>query len=280
MTAVDIGRAACGALLDEVNATPKPGLVDCANSGAHRDMDINTFFISVTALAPHFTRFAALGAQTANLQPAAAFRELRGPGIEAEGDMLAATGGVNTHKGAIFSLGLMCAACARLAENEAHVSAAQICREAARMADGVTSELKKSAAIPSHGQAAFEKYGVMGARGEAENGFPGVMEVGYPTFNALMLEGAGKNAAAVWTLVALMGRVTDTNVISRHDMGMALALKAWALELGPRPSIQAISAFDKSLIALNISPGGCADLLAATIFLHSIEEINMNKQRF
>ena len=109
-----IARLACQALLYEVATTPKPGLVDRANSGSHRDMDFFTFQASAAALWPYFARCAEIGMDTHSLPPEETFSRLRTPGKLAEGDMLRATAGVNTHKGAIFSMGILCGALGRL----------------------------------------------------------------------------------------------------------------------------------------------------------------------
>lgn len=114
MNAVEIGDLAYEALLAEVNATPKPGLVDRANAGAHTDMDHGTFLLSAEALRPWFREFARLGEASAPKAPEAVLPSLRPAGIAAEEAMFAATGGVNTHKGAIFSLGLLTTAAVRL----------------------------------------------------------------------------------------------------------------------------------------------------------------------
>ncbi|HEY1395698.1 triphosphoribosyl-dephospho-CoA synthase, partial [Roseateles sp.] len=99
----DIGRAATVALHDELALSPKPGLVTFTSNGSHRDMDARTFMRSISALRPYFVRIAHLGATGAD------FPALERAGIEAEARMLEATGGINTHRGAIFLLGLLCA---------------------------------------------------------------------------------------------------------------------------------------------------------------------------
>ena len=109
-----VARLACQALLYEVAATPKPGLVDRENSGSHRDMDVFTFLSSASALTPYFARCAQIGRETRDLPAEQTFAQLRAPGMLAEGQMLHATDGVNTHKGAIFSMGILCGALGRL----------------------------------------------------------------------------------------------------------------------------------------------------------------------
>ena len=136
-TAADIGALAFGALLAEVAATPKPGLVDRLTNGAHRDMDFSTFLASACALRHTFDAFAAAGVAGAELSPPALFPRLREIGLAAEQAMFRATDGVNTHKGMIFSLGLLAASAGLLAARgeqlraeAAGARAAAICAEA------------------------------------------------------------------------------------------------------------------------------------------------------
>ncbi|MDO5391814.1 MAG: citrate lyase holo-[acyl-carrier protein] synthase [Eubacteriales bacterium] len=109
---------ACRALLYEVCTTPKPGLVDRSNSGSHQDMDVFTFISSASALWPYFETCTRIGMATAKLPAPETFLRLRSAGKKAEADMFSATGGVNTHKGAIFSVGILCAALGRLPEEQ------------------------------------------------------------------------------------------------------------------------------------------------------------------
>ncbi len=102
------------ALLTEVRLTPKPGLVDIRNAGAHRDMDLASFEASTAAVAPWMEKFFIMGHDTANITPEQVLTMLRPVGMACETDMLEATGGVNTHRGAIFAFGLLSAAAGRL----------------------------------------------------------------------------------------------------------------------------------------------------------------------
>ena len=114
--ASEIGELAHRALIREANVTPKPGLVDRENSGAHRDMDLKLFHASADALRPWFADCARIGLAMRDAAPEQVFARLRKRGIEAEKAMYAATGGVNTHKGALFSLGILCCAAAMAGE--------------------------------------------------------------------------------------------------------------------------------------------------------------------
>jgi triphosphoribosyl-dephospho-CoA synthase CitG len=268
--ATAIGELAFEALMDELNTTTKPGLVDRRNSGAHTDMDYDTFVRSAEALIPHFRRFARMGLESRCLPEPVLFRQMREVGQSAESDMYAATGGVNTHKGAIFSIGLLCGAAGRLIASGQHLSAICLSRMAAKMTAGLCDvELKAARGKLRHtaGERVFLKYGARGARGEAESGFESVRKYGLPRLSELLRRGDDKNTAQVRTLLSLMQGVTDTNVLARHDMNTALSLKSRAATLHRRYSEDGVRRMDDALIAAHISPGGCADLLAVTIFM-------------
>lgn len=273
----ETARLACQALLYEVNATPKPGLVDRANSGSHRDMDIFTFARSTPALHPYFARCAEIGFDTADSPAPDAFRALRSPGRLAEGDMLSATGGVNTHRGAIFSLGILCAAAGRLGREHWRDPEALL-DECARMTEGLTAHdfagLTPESARTA-GQRLYLQHGVTGVRGEAEAGFPLVRNHGLPTLKAALAAGRGANEAGCAALIAIMARNADTNVIHRGGLDglKRTADRASALlAREPFPSRQALAELDAALIAENISPGGSADLLAMCWLLRFMEE--------
>lgn len=260
------------ALQQEVSTTPKPGLVDRNNRGSHRDMGPKEFFASAVALRPFFCRFAETGFLTRDAAPEETFRQLRGIGLEAEAAMLKATRGVNTHKGAIFSLGLLCAACGRLDPYDWRPEV--LLGECAKMViglcekdfAGVTSETAKTA-----GERLYAKYGVTGVRGQAEAGFPAVLQVGLPVFRDGLKKGLSENDAGAVTLLHLLAAADDTNLIARSDRDTQLAVKdqvADILSKNPYPTMEEIGKLDEEFIRKNLSPGGSADLLAMTIFLY------------
>ncbi|MEG2204776.1 MAG: citrate lyase holo-[acyl-carrier protein] synthase, partial [Oscillospiraceae bacterium] len=178
-----VAAMACKSLLYEVSTTPKPGLVDRANCGAHRDMDLFSFLDSSAALTPHFRQLFLMGALHAQDTPQRLFDCLRYPGMLAEEDMFAATGGVNTHKGLIFSLGLVCAALGYLFSNglpEDTDALLALCGEMASPAvckdlSGVTRET-----ATTFGERLFVETGRAGIRDEAAAGFPSVRLFGLP----------------------------------------------------------------------------------------------------
>ncbi len=273
-----VGRLALTALLYEVSAAPKPGLVYPDSRGAHTDMDYLTFLSSGAALGPWFTEFARLGyrhrGEASDLLPV-----LRKAGIAAEQDMFAATGGVNTHKGLIFSMGLLCAAAGRLLAAGRSPGPRSCAESAAEIAKGIGASDFGRRETPGLGQTEttgerlFREYGVRGIRGEAEDGFPSVILLALPRLRKRLEEGMSWNNAMVDTLLTLCTRVEDTNVLGRAGRGgldflrttagHVLGLGGLATEAGKA----AARDMDVSLIRRNISPGGCADLLALTVFL-------------
>lgn len=259
------------ALNREVSTTPKPGLVDKNNQGSHPDMDIRHFFVSANALRPYFCRFAETGYLTRDLSPAETFARIREIGKEAETAMLAATRGVNTHKGAIFSLGLLCAAAGRL--SPADWQPERLLAECAAMTKGITE--KDFAGITlenakTAGEKLYAQYGIAGVRGQAEAGFPAVKNVGLPVFRQALEKGLSVNDAGCIALLHLIAATDDTNLIHRSDRQTQLQIKAKIaalLEKDPFPAMSVIEQLDQEFIQKNLSPGGSADLLAVTYFL-------------
>lgn len=266
-----IGVRAFLALNKEFATTPKPGLVDRNNRGAHKDMGMSHFFASANALRPYFSRFAEAGWMTRDAAPEETFRCIRAIGIEAEQAMYKATHGVNTHKGAIFSIGLLCAAAGRLSpENwKPEMLLAQCAAMTAGLTEqdfaGITSETAKTA-----GERIYANYGITGVRGQAEAGFPAVLEVGLPMLRKGLSKGLSFNDAGCITLLHLIAATDDTNLIHRSNRQTQLEIKeriAAMLREDPFPAMETILELDKEFIERNLSPGGSADLLAVTYFL-------------
>ena len=243
------------ALLDEVCVTPKPGLVDRANNGSHRDMDIFTF-------------------TAARQRPEETFRLLREAGRQAERTMFTATEGVNTHKGAIFTLGTICGAVGRLwrAEQPCREPEA-ILEECARMvSSAVTADMAEleGRTARTAGERIYLERGLSGIRGEAAQGFPGVSRIALPALRQALAAGRSRNDAGAIALLHLIAQVADTNMAAR---GGAEGAKKGAencarlLEGCPMPEMEEIAALDREFIRRNLSPGGCADLLSAALFL-------------
>ena len=241
------------ALINEVNLTPKPGLVDRRNSGAHQDMDLPLFCRSARSLRPYFQQAVELGMERADCMIA-----LQQAGVQAERTMLEATGGVNTHKGAIYAFGLALAAL-----GSALVRGVDVFATAAALARaGLSPE-------PStHGGLAQARYGAAGARGEALAGFPHARRA----CEALRREKGDPLPA----LLKLLMEVEDTNLLYRGGReGLAFVQKEAAAILAgpPEQTIRQLERLDGACIARNLSPGGSADLLALALLLDRCREI-------
>ena len=262
----------------EVMTTPKPGLVDQRNNGSHRDMTVSTFLSSISALRGYWMECAAIGRSTRSLAPEESFPLLRRAGMQAEREMLAATGNVNTHKGAIFLFGVLCGAWGRLWKAEQPCAdACTLLNECAHMTRKTLSaelEMLRDSAPATAGHRIFRQYALAGARGEMMNGLPSVLNISLPALRRALQAGKSTNDAAAIALLYLIAHTDDTNMISRGGMETASRARQQTLALlqeNPFPDNAAICCLDDAFIQKNLSPGGCADLLAATLFLHALE---------
>ena len=262
----DIADAAVQSLIDEVRTTPKPGLVDRRNNGSHKDMDLPLFEASANALRSYFEECVRIGQHTAQQPPEETFPLLRAAGMEAEETMLQVTGGVNTHKGAIYTLGLLCGSIGRLCCTHTDAILAE-CR--AMVGSSVTADFA-AATGKTAGERLYLQHGIRGIRGEAADGFPSVKNIGLPHFRQALADGLSHNDAGVLTLLHLIAQVEDTNLYHRGGRDGAQWAAEEAKALLPRPGKEQIAQLDDAFIARNLSPGGCADLLAATYFLHTL----------
>jgi len=241
-----LAELAVQALKDEVLLTPKPGLVDAANSGAHRDMDLPMFLQSAESLRPYFEEAVRLGLAGADAAP------LQQAGLQAEQTMFAVTGGVNTHKGSIYGFGLLlCAMGHRLK------TGCDLFEKAAQLAAGC-----KKAAGQTHGSIVLNQHGAGGARQEAQSGFPTAR------YGAEVLAETGD---AHTTFLSLLLRCEDTNLLYRGGAEGLTFAKDWASRIlnspaNLRPSL--LKEMDEAFIARNLSPGGTADLLAMALLLN------------
>ncbi|MGE6333105.1 triphosphoribosyl-dephospho-CoA synthase MdcB [Stenotrophomonas sp. NPDC077659] len=260
-----LGRLAIASLHAELACAPKPGLVTPFDTGSHDDMDAGTFLRSLFALRHYFTAVASAGADDAP------FALLRAHGIAAEHAMLRATGGINTHRGAIFSLGLLVAAAARCRRLQGHPApAAQVCVAVQHWADDFAAAPLDAS---SPGQRARLRHGVPGVREQAAAGYPVLRELAVPTLRHALHNGLPRDAAMCQTLMQLVAQVDDLNLLHR---GGAEGL-AWAqqqarafLERGGAfaPGWQAgLHGIGDGFVARRLSAGGSADLLACSWFL-------------
>lgn len=271
-----VALLAVQSLIDEVHTTPKPGLVDQRNNGSHKDMDVRLFKISAHTLQPYFGRCVQIGQETAHRPPEETFPLLREAGLQAEKAMLQATCGVNTHKGAIYTLGILCGSAGRLWSAEKPIAdREEILAECAQIVHISVQKDFASAKGKTTGEQLYLKYGMRGIRGEVADGLPSIRNIGLPRFQQFLADGFSENDAGAYTLLHLIANVADTNLYKRGgEAGAQWAVKATSelLSAAQYPAIQQIEALDDAFIARNLSPGGCADLLAATYFLRKLTQ--------
>ncbi len=268
------GTLAYESLVEEVYTTPKAGLVDRNNNGSHKDMNIALFEKSADALKPYFCRCFEIGAKTQNLPCDNAFKALRKAGVEAEKIMFEATDGVNTHKGAIFSLGVLCGAAGRLWSVEKNDYKTEeiltLCSALTRKA--VEEDFAKADTSTAGGRL-YREYKLKGIRGEVASGFGSVKNIGLPIFLRALQKGFSRNDSGAITLVHLISGVEDTTIYNRGGKEGADFAKKRAKEIlknSDFPSMDAIRKLDSEFIDRNLSAGGSADLLAVTYFLSKL----------
>ena len=272
-TAVRIGNMAYEALLEEVYASPKPGLVDLYSTGAHKDMDVSTFEKSSAALRPYFSSMALEGLIFSGA-PGQLFQQIRRIGISAEKAMYEATEGVNTHKGMIFHMGILSAAAgACIRTGKGLTLEALIRMEQSMVRETLIKEVESMREFTSHGEKNLEKYGTLGARGEAISGYESVRNISLPLLMKRLSEGKDWNLIKLEALFLLMSQVDDSNILARHNPQVLSEVRAMAGEflkttgVYSESCIEVLKCMDGEFIRRNISAGGCADLLAVTIFM-------------
>lgn len=260
--------AAVLALIEEADLTPKPGLVDKHNNGAHQDLTIDLMRKSAISLKETFEDIAYI---SYGRSPSILLREEIGAiGRKGEQRMLETTGGVNTHKGAIWAIGLLVSAAAMGKGCYSIEEMVSLAGETARYPD------RHCPITATNGRRVSEKYGVSGARGEAQQDFPHIMNVSLPALEKSRAVGLPENSALLNTLLALIVHLNDTCILHRggpEALEFAKKQAAAALEAGNLSYIQTL---DEEFTKRNISPGGSADLLAATIFLGKIQPNRMD----
>jgi triphosphoribosyl-dephospho-CoA synthase len=263
-----LGALAFQALVAEAELTPKPGLVDRRGSGAHSDLSLDLMRRSARVLEPFF---ADMASAAEGRIPARDLREeLAAIGRDAERAMYKATEGANSHKGAIWILGLLVAAAAQRDDLNA--------REIASAA-GAIARLPDRAClnIVTHGDIVGKRYGVAGARGEAGQGFPHVLRFGLPTLRKKRKAGFPEEVCRLDALLSIMSRLDDTCLLYRGGIEALNFVKARARAVvraggyGSPPGWMEACGLDCELSARRLSPGGSADLLAAAIFLDAVE---------
>ncbi|EDW0104305.1 triphosphoribosyl-dephospho-CoA synthase CitG [Salmonella enterica subsp. salamae serovar 6,7:z:1,5] len=263
------------AMLTEVNLTPKPGLVDRRNNGAHKDMTLVDFHHSALAIACYAPHFIESGVLSAKLDASSALPLIRRVGLACEEQMYRATSGVNTHKGTIFSLGLLLAAIGRHYQRRQAMTARSLSQTVALFCQGIVvrelGSLTADSALTA-GQKLYLAQGLSGARGEAEAGFPQVIDRALPYYLQWRYQ-RKKEYALMNTLLLLMAHNNDTNVASRGGIAGLHWIQRNARQILARGGVRCAAdipllyQFDDACIVRNLSPGGSADLLILTWFL-------------
>ncbi len=279
------GAIATEAALFEAASFPSPGLVDPLNSGSHSDMDYFTFLRSTAALSMGFARCAEAGLQHQG-EAKYLLPVLRRIGMEAEQEMFAATSGVNTQKGLLFSLGLVLGATGILAKEGESVSIEAIQAVVKEMTAGlVEAELKRLSQKEklTAGEMIYQKFSLSGIRGEVEAGFPSVFEVGLPALEKALGQNFGLHQSLMIVLVSLMSVVEDTTILWRAP---DLETLEWVQDrsiqilasnqLGNLNWQETMDELNQEFVARNISPGGSADLVAVTWYYYKIKN-NLKK---
>jgi triphosphoribosyl-dephospho-CoA synthase len=269
-----VAGVAATALLAELETWPKPGLVSHVDAGSHTDMDACTFRASVAAISPFFGRMTLAGAAGSGMDA------LRTIGLEAERAMLEETGGANTHRGAIFALGLLCAAtgtCWSASAPGQPLWGPDILGATVRRRWG-SAILCGPIPLHSHGTDALLRFGAGGARAEAAAGFPHALEIGLPALQlGRALAPGDPEAARIQSFFAILASVEDTNLLHRGGgAGLQFAQQQAVRFLGQGGVEQGqwrerAAAVHRAFIARHLSPGGCADLLAVTLFMDALD---------
>lgn len=263
-----LAETATQALIDEARLSPKPGLVDSRSAGAHQDLSLDLMVRSARSLTTTFYLLALHSWQ----RPAdiALRQEVGRLGRAGEAQMMAETGGVNTHRGAIWALGLLVSAVAMQPERLLPLHIAQRAAKIAVLPDAFSP--KKF----SKGSHAVQRYQVPGAREEAQSGFPHIIGGALPQLHHSRARGASESEAQVDALLAVMSTLADTCVLSRGGLPALEAMHQGAravLEAGGISTMagkQRLRHLEQRMLADNVSPGGAADLLAATLFLDRV----------
>lgn len=281
-----IGLLMQKALFYEVNTSLKPGLVDRLHNGSHKDMRLSTFINSAYSLTDYFCQCVkeGLSCDCSKKELPLLFQKLRGIGKQAEKNMLFATQGINTHKGIIFSGGILCGAIGYyISTNSRDISSenflsslSEICRYMlpALLNDYLT--LTQNTA-KTNGEKLYLEYKITGIRGEAKEGFPHLFNTGFPLFQAVLKEDFTLWQAGLITLLHYIAYTEDTNLIIRSDYQLACKiqkdLQKFLNHATYEEQLSILPKLDYFFVSQNISPGGSADMLALTYFLYFIQNI-------
>ena len=281
-----IGLLMQKALFYEVNTSLKPGLVDRLHNGSHKDMGLSTFINSAYSLSDYFCQCVkeGLSCDCSKKDLPLLFQKLRSIGKQAEKTMLFATQGINTHKGIIFSGGILCGAIGYyISTNSRDISSenflsslSEICRYMlpALLNDYLTLTQNTP---KTNGEKLYLEYKITGIRGEAKEGFPHLFNTGFPLFQAVLKEDFTLWQAGLITLLHYIAYTEDTNLIIRSDYQLACKiqkdLQKFLNHATYEEHLSILPKLDHFFVSQNISPGGSADMLALTYFLYFIQNI-------
>lgn len=248
---------ACRALQQELDTTPKPGLVDRRDNGSHTDMNYKLMSDSIHALRPYFVMLAEATEDTS-------VKDIQAIGIAAEEAMLAVTHHVNTHKGALFSLGLTVAAAALLLKEKGQITTTDLQNTIRKLAAEIPP------ATGTHGAEVKEKHHISGALDQARDGYGQLFREWLPFYRLH----EGEEYQCHRTLLYIMSQLDDTNVVYRKGRDTAQLVKEEARQLAERFTLKGLRMLNEAFISDHISPGGSADMLALTIFIDKITLYN------
>jgi triphosphoribosyl-dephospho-CoA synthase CitG len=276
------GEIAMRSILLELSATPKPGLVDRFNSGSHSDMSYETFILSTSAIVPYFIYMAQAGVEYASsseplhkLLPV-----IRTIGLSAEKDMFSVTGGINTQKGIIFLIGLTCAASGYLLAQKEMITPIKLSNFIKKISEDIVEKelsILKSEQNLTSGEKIFLRYKMSGVRGEAQEGFPSVINYGLPALKEALKAGLNLNYSSLHALCHIMAYLDDTALLNRHNLATLRTVQGEMDELYRQGGLitdegrKKWEKLEKKYNKKGINPGGSADLMAVTLMFYFME---------
>ncbi|MEF9992395.1 MAG: triphosphoribosyl-dephospho-CoA synthase CitG [Romboutsia sp.] len=268
----DISQLSMKAMISEVSTFPSFGLVSPISNGSHKDMDYYTFLDSTMAITPYLKQMAQIGYSYKDLEYI--FGAIRAIGVECEEKMFIATNNINTHKGMIFLMGVCISAVSKnLFEGNGFTNIQNIIKDMMKdiLSDFENISLKDKL---THGEKLYLEYGFTGIRGQVKDGISVVFDNIVPKFENSNLS---RNELYIQILINLMSIVDDSTVVYRQDIDTLRKVQNDAKELlkvkDKDRQYKLVEDLEKEYIQKNISPGGCADLLAVSIFMIDIKKI-------
>lgn len=266
------------ALLYEATCHPKPGLVDPVSAGAHNDMTIFTFIDSSCSMQMEFEEMYQFGYQFTGNHLKALFQGIRPIGLKAETKMLAATNSVNTHKGAIFSLGILLAAAGYL-DKHAEWALTDLYDTVSQMTSHLLEDFEtlsiKDPTDLTNGENLYVRHGLLGVRGEVSQAFPIVRQKALPLLRTYQTI---TNEHLLNVLMIIASENEDSNLIKRAgSVDVLNEIKAWSSTFFAKGGAETpegmtyLQELNQQFIERNLSFGGSADLLIITVFLFLLE---------